>query len=363
MTKTAKILFLLLWAPSWLLARSLDFYFIDAELGNATLIISPSGQSLLIDGGHAGDNNRDANRVLTAIRAAGLKQIDYLVVTHYHGDHYGAVPEVARHIRIVNWIDHGPAVEFGRNAEWQQRWGKGDEALFREYQAERSKAHHIVIQAGDRIPIKGMDVRVLSSAGKQISMPVPGAGSPNPACLTADTRLEDESEDGQSISLLITFGKFRFVNLSDLTWNNTNRLFCPNNLVGNVDLYLTTHHGMSMDKNTPQAVNWSRSCCTGPEMSGLRPRVAILNAGEHYHRNGTPHGWQAVRNSPGLVDLWQLHYQVQGGPDNNVDEKFITNLSEQRDKGYGIRVSAFSDGGFTVINDRNGFQKRYPPKP
>jgi beta-lactamase superfamily II metal-dependent hydrolase len=354
------LFFFVRFAPA---ASTLEFYFIDVEQGNSMLVVSPSGESLLIDAGSAGNEGRDAKRVMTAIRKAGLSRIDHLVVTHYHNDHYGATPELAGMIPIVNWIDHGPNVESGKDKEWQQHWEIGaNEELHKAYLAARSKSKHRTVRPGDRIPVRGLDVQVLTSAGQMIGKPLQGAGAPNPSCAITPLRTEDETEDGQSVGVLLTFGEFRFVFLGDLTWNKLHRLFCPVNRVGTVDVYVTTHHGMSIDKETGGAVRWGRSACSEAEVHALRPRVAILNYGERYHRVGTPRGWQVVRNSPGLEDFWQLHYQTGGGKENNVPEQYIANLSAKGCNGNWIRLSAREDGSFTVVNSRNGYTKDYPPK-
>jgi beta-lactamase superfamily II metal-dependent hydrolase len=341
-------------------AEILEFHFIDVEQGNSMLIVSPSGESLLIDAGSAGHGGRDAARVLAAIKKAGLSRIDYLVVTHYHNDHYGATPELARMIPIVNWIDHGPSVETGKDKAWQKHWEIGpNEELHKSYLEARAKSRHRVVKSGDTIPIRGIDVRVLTSAGEMISKPLPGAGQPNSACAITPLRTEDETEDGQSVGVLLTFGNFRFVFMGDLTWNKLHRLFCPNDRVGPVDVYVTTHHGMSIDKETAGAVRWGRSCCSEAELHALRPRVAILNYGERYHRLGNTRGWRVVKNSPRLEDFWQMHYQTGGGKEHNVPEQFIANLKAEGCQGNSIRLSANKDGSFAVTNTRNGHSKKY----
>lgn len=348
-----------------LAADALEFEFIDVEQGNAILIVSPSRESLLIDAGSAGHGGRDAGRVLAAIKQAGLSSIDYLVVTHFHNDHYGATPELARMIGVVNWFDHGASVESGKDKAWQTHWEIGvNEELYQSYLEARSKSRYRAVKPGDRIPIRGVDVQVLTSAGDMISKPLTGAGQSNRACVNTPLRTEDETEDGQSIGVLLTFGEFRFAFLGDLTWNKLHRLFCPVDRVGPVDVYVTTHHGMSIDKEIGGAIRWGRSCCSEAELHALRPRVAILNYGERYHRLGNARGWSVVRNSPRLEDFWQLHFQAGGGKEHNVPEQFIANLSAKGCKGNSIRLSAKKDGSFVVTNTRNAHAKSYgPPSP
>src|SRR5436190_712039 len=214
--------------------KPLDIYFIDVEGGQATLAVSPSGESLLVDAGWPGFNGRDADRIAATARQAGVSRIDYLVVTHYH------------------------------------------------------------------------------------------------------------TENAQSVGTIMTFGRFRMIDLGDLTWNKEHDLVCPNNRLGTVDVYLTTHHGLDQS-GAPVIVH------------ALHPRVAVMNNGAK--KGGTPAAWQAVRSSPGLEDLWQLHFAVDGGSDHNVAEPFIANMDETTS--HGIRISASSDGSFTVTNGRNGHSKTY----
>jgi beta-lactamase superfamily II metal-dependent hydrolase len=345
-----------------LAAETLDFYFMDVEEGSATLIVLPSGRTMLIDGGNPGSGNRDTRRFLALAKQIGIRQIDYLVVTHYHGDHYGAAPEISRNLPIVNWVDHGPNVEHDKDEEWQKHWLiQCNEALYSEYLRARKDSKHIVVKAGDKFSIDEMQVQIVSSAGTMITTPLPGAGQPNPACEITPLRSADETEDGQSVATVISFGQFRYAFLGDLTWNKSRELFCPNNLIGRVDVYETTHHGMSIERETSE-IRWGRSCCSEAEVFGLHPRVAILNSGEKYHRLGTPRAWQVIHGSPGLEDFWQLHYEAEGGKENNVPEQYIANLSAVNCQGHWIKLSAEQNGAFTVTNSRNKFTKKYPPR-
>ncbi len=313
--------------------KTLDVYFIDVEGGQATLVVSPSGESLLVDTGWPGFEGRDAERIAAAAKSAGLKRIDYLVVTHYHRDHVGGVPELAERIPIKTFVDHGPSVETREAAR----------ELFATYRALRSKGEHIVAKPGDKIPIKGLDVQVVASAGEVIKAPLPGAGAANPLCAETKPRAEDTGENAQSVGILITYGMFRLLNLGDLTWNKELELVCPANRLGTVDLYLITHHGLAL--SGPAAI-----------VHALRPRVAIMNNGAR--KGGSPEVWQIVRTSPGLEDIWQLHYSIEAGKEDNPPGQFIANMDEQC-KGYGLKLSAESDGTFTVINNRTGLTKTY----
>jgi competence protein ComEC len=314
-------------------AKTLDIYFIDVEGGQATLIVSPSGQSLLVDTGWPDYNGRDADRILAAAKLAGVKQIDYLLVTHYHTDHVGGVPQLAERIPILNFIDHGPSVETGKDAD----------DLFHAYERMRAKGKHILAKPGEKIPMRGLDVTILTAAGNEISKPLPGAGAPNPACSAAALKEKDPSENAQSVGILVRFGEFKMIDLGDLTWNKEHDLVCPNNRVGTVDLYLSTHHGLDQS-GSPVIVN------------ALQPRVAIMNNGAT--KGGSPEAWQTINHSPHLEDLWQLHYAEKGGDANNTAEQHIANRNED---GNWIKVSAKPNAEFTVTNGRNGNTKDYLP--
>jgi beta-lactamase superfamily II metal-dependent hydrolase len=315
-------------------AKTLDIYSIDVEGGQSTLIVTPSGDSMLVDAGWPGFNGRDADRIAAAAKQAGIKQIDYLLVTHYHADHVGGVPQLVEKIPVVHFLDHGP----------NQEANPGVEQLYAGYSKLAAEGKHMVVKPGDRIPLKGADVQIVEAAGEAIAAPVKGGGAPNPACGGVEPKAVDKTENAQSNGFLLTFGKFRFIDLGDLTWNKELGLACPNNKLGTVDVFLVTHHGMNIS-NSPAIVQ------------ALHPKVAIMNNGAK--KGGTAQAWQVVKNSPGLQDLWQLHYAVAGGNENNSPADYIANPEGPDDAGYGIKLSAQTDGAFTVTNSRNGFTKTY----
>jgi len=316
-------------------AQTLHIYAIDVEGGKSTLYVSPSGESMLVDTGYAGNNNRDADRITAAAASAGVKQIDYLVVTHYHGDHAGGVPQLAAKVPIGRIYDHGDNFETSN---------KKTQAVFLPYTALREKYPHQTAKPGDIIPVRGLQVTIVASAGNSIAKPLPGAGQPNPKCATYQALPPDPGENARSIAMIIAFGKLRIADLGDLFWDNEYELACPVNKLGAVDLYMTTHHGTATS-GSPQMVE------------ALHPRVAIMNNGAD--KGGSIKAWTAIENSPGLEDLWQLHYSNEGAKDHNVNEKFIANPSTENDKGYSIEVLALPDGSFTVRNDRTQFEKTY----
>lgn len=316
---------------------------------------------MLLDAGPPGQVYTD--RILAAMQAAGVKQIDYFLVSHYHWDHFGTIADLAERVPVRRYVDHGPNVEHDRSPEFYRAWGISKaHPDYDRYVKARDKGEHFVPAPGDPIPVEGIGVRVVSSGGKVLVDPLEGGGAPNPACWVTSQRIENEVEDGQSLGVLINFGKFRFIDLGDLTWNISYRLFCPTNKVGPVDVYMMTHHGLSLDKEAVGEALWSAASDSPAEVYGLHPRVAVLSAGEDYvGRTSTPEAWQTVHLSPGLEDIWQLHEQAQGGKDNNSPEPLIAcyNVVDCRSAAYWIKVSAEQDGAFTVTNNRNGFSKRY----
>lgn len=290
---------------------------------------------MLIDTGYAGNNNRDANRIVAAAASAGVKRIDYLVITHYHGDHAGGVPQLAAKMPIGKIFDHGDSFE---------QSNKKTVAVFEPFAAVRAKYPHQTVHLGDTIPIQGLRVDVVAGAGDAIASPLPGAGQPNPLCASYEALPVDPGENAHSLAMIISFGSLRIADLGDLYWNQEHELACPVNKLGTVDLYMTTHHG-NEKSGSPQMVH------------ALHPRVAIMNNGAD--KGGSIKAWMAIENSPGLEDLWQLHFSNEGGKDHNVAEQFIANPSAGKDAGHSIEVTAKADGTFTVRNDRNHFEKTY----
>jgi beta-lactamase superfamily II metal-dependent hydrolase len=316
-------------------AAELQIYAIDVEGGQATLIVAPSGQSLLVDTGWDGFENRDADRITSAAKLAGIKQIDYLLITHYHRDHVGGVTQLADRMKIGTFIDHGPNQE-------DTEVTRSNYAAYEQLLA-KLKPKHIVAKPGDRIPIKGLDLTMLAAAGEHVSNPMPGAGEPNPTCDSEPASPDDTSENARSLGFVLKYGEFRFLDLGDLPKKKEMDLVCPKNLIGKVDLFLMTHHGL--DESNSKAL-----------ANAIGARVAIMNNGPH--KGGSPNAWQAVEDS-GVEDLWQLHYAMDSNAGHNSPSKLIANINES-DGNY-IKVTVRPDGSFAVLNSRNQFEKKYPP--
>ena len=314
-------------------AQTLEIYAIDVEGGKATLFVSPSGESMLVDTGYDAPNGRDAERILKVAALAGVRQLDYLVITHYHKDHIGGVARLSKRLPIRTFVDHGKNFETVKDVA----------ALYAAYVSARQKGKHLEVRAGEVIPIRGMRVDVVTAAGRVIGSPLAGAGAPNPTCASYHPLKPDDGENAHSIGLVIAYGAFRVADLGDLYWNQEHDLACPDNKMGTVDLYLTTHHG-TKTSGSPQLV-WA-----------LRPKVALMNNGAT--KGGSVEALETIHRSPGLLDLWQLHYSNAGGPSRNTPEQLIANPSENCE-GNWLRVSARQDGSFTIYNSRNRYEKSY----
>jgi competence protein ComEC len=313
--------------------KPLEIFFVDVEGGQATLFVPPSGQSLLIDTGWGYNAYRDANRIAAAAKLAKIKKIDYVLITHYHADHVGGVPQLVHKIPVGTFIDHGPNRENTNSVNH----------LYSEYESAIDGSNHTIAKPGERLPIKGLDVVIVSADGNLIDQPLPGAGQPNKFCSGVEQKVTDPTENARSVGTVITFGSFRVVDLGDLTWNKELELVCPNNKIGRADLLIVSHHG-SDQSNSPALVH------------ALAPRVAIFD--NSATKGGAPAAWDIVKSSPGLQDIWQLHFADASGREHNTSDPFIANISEA-DTGYYVKVTASEDGSFEVYNPRNKLTKHY----
>jgi competence protein ComEC len=315
-------------------AHHLLIYFIDVEGGQSTLLVTPAGASLLVDTGWPGANGRDVSRIQAAMADAGISKLDYVLITHFHVDHVGGVPNLVQRVKVGEFLDHGVNRE--------------DSDITRHDYAAYIKAigstPRRVVHPGDTIDIPGLTTIVLTADGEHISS-VPGVKpQPNPWCASEPHWDLDSTENPRSAGILVRYGKFRFLDLGDLTKAKEIPLVCPNNLIGQVDLFLVNHHGMNLSN--------SRAF-----VDAIHPRVAIMNNGAH--KAGSPEAWQTVHESPGLEDLYMLHTAEGSDAAHNSAENLIANLKGGSDGAY-IKVAASADGSFSVMNSRTGQAKNYP---
>ena len=323
-------------APTPEARKTLLIYFVDVEGGQSTLFVTPEGKSLLTDTGWPGNNGRDADRIAAAAKDAGIKKIDFVLITHYHDDHVGGAPQLAAKIPVGTFIDHGELRE--TNDDSAKR-------VFSAYQQllATGKYKHITAKPGEVLPISGMQVRVVTADGELIERPLPGGGKPNASCENAAKPPVDTTENPRSLGTLITFGKLRILDLGDLTSDKEMELMCPVNKIGTVDIYVVSHHG-SQPSGSPVLVH------------AITPRVAIMDNGAK--KGGAPEAWDVIEKSPGLENLWQLHYSEAGGSEHNVEAPFLANL-QGPDTGKYLKVSAAPEGSFEVFNSRTRETKKY----
>jgi competence protein ComEC len=363
MRRMVLLLFLLIFSASLVCAQAknpkpLNIYVIDVEGGNSVLFVTPSGESMLVDTGNGGEGAvRDAGRIMAAVKDAGVQQIDHLIITHYHNDHIGGLSELANHISIKEFIDHGANSQPGPNID----------PVLQRYSELYGHAKHRVAKPGDKIAIAGLDWRIVASDGEVLKTPLPGAGAPNPYCANFKPADVPKTEDDHSVGSFIAFGKFRTLVLGDLTLNRQFDLMCPNNRLGSVDLDLLARHG-----------NLNSELLVYP----LHPRAAIMNNGTR--KGGQPEAMKVLFGSPGLIDVWQMHFSLLGGQEYTEPGMFIANVFDEpltampvapveapaqgqqappapqhNGAAYYFKVSAMQDGSFTVTNTRNGFSKTY----
>lgn len=324
--------------------RTLDIFYIDVEGGAATLIVTPAGESILVDAGWPGFEGRDAKRIEKAMKAAGVTAIDHLIVTHYHTDHYGGVPELAKLVMINKFYDHGPMSSLDEDKDFAAK-----------YSAYRAAAKNqtVTLNPGSSIRLKQTPnappvfLQVLASRGETVTSKRV-AVEPNSACAGAAEQPEDKSDNARSVAFLLRHGAFNFLDTGDLTWNIEHKLACPQDMIGKVALFQVAHHGANSSNNPAM-------------LRTIEPMVAIMNNGPR--KGGHPDTFKALRATPKLVDLWQLHRNVTSGAEDNAPEEFIANPDEQNDAAHMIRVSVdAAKRSFTVTNDRTGKSKSYEIK-
>jgi beta-lactamase superfamily II metal-dependent hydrolase len=315
----------------------LSVYFIDVEGGQATLFVTPQKHSLLIDTGWNGHNFRDADRIAAVAHAAGLSKLDFVLITHYHDDHVGGVPQLVARIPVGAFIDHGP------NRELTPDVNNNYSAFLNTIAT--NPIREIVAKPDEMLPIPELSVRVISADGNLIDHPLSGAGKLNPFCKTSEIKPPDQTENARSLGVEITFGRLKILDLGDLTWDKEMQLMCPANRLGSVDVLVVSHHG------------WYQS--SSPALvEALHARVAIMDNGAD--KGGSIPTFKTLAAAPGLEQLWQLHYSNEAKELNQPD-KFIANR-QGPDAANFLKLTAGRDGGFSVMDSRTGFLQSYAAK-
>ena len=326
-------------------SSDLQVYFVDVEGGQSTLFVMPDGESLLVDTGSPGTTARDAMRIAALCKLAGVTKIDNLVVTHYHSDHVGGLPQLVTQVPVGRFLDHG----VNRESEAVQG-GASTVAGWNAYQKVLTDGHaeHQVVKPGDVLPVKAMRVEVVSADGEVIAKPLAAGGEPNAACATSPVKDAEGTENDRSVGMVITFGKTRILDLGDLTWAKERPLMCPVDKLGKVDVYIVSHHGL--DRSGSPAL-----------VDAITPRVAIMDNGPR--KGGAPTTYETIEGSQRLKDLWQLHTAEGNDAAHNVAESHIANLAGVNpDAANYLKLTARMDGSFAVTNSRTGETVEYPAK-
>ena len=340
--------FLLLIPAAFAQPRNLEIYWVDVEGGAATLIVSPSGESMLIDTGWAVDD-RDAKRIYAAAQQAGLKKIDYVVISHFHADHVGGLAALTKLIPTGKYYGRNDEIE-PVNKQWLDS-----------YKAA-SAGKRTIVKAGDAIPIKGFEALVVAADGKLLPKTLKGGG-PNPLCADAENKAPAGPENQNMVGTMLTYGDFKMLALIDLDWEKEMELACPVNKLGKITVYQAGRHGAFDGAGAPALLN------------AIAPQVVVVNNGprkglsqaDNTAKSTTPgrtyekQAYLRMTKIPGIEGIWQGHRSlIDPDPAHNTAENMIANLEETAEcKGNWIKASVARDGKFTITNGRNGFSKTY----
>ncbi len=329
-------------APARASSEALQVYFIDVEGGQATLFVTPAHESLLIDAGWPGHEGRDADRIAQAARRAGVLKLDYVLITHYHDDHVGGVPQLVARIPVGTFIDHGPNRET-TDVTTEHNWEEYQKVL-------AGHVKRLTVRAEDKLPLKGLDVTIVSADGEVTAKSLGSAGAGarvNELCAGAARYPTDTTENLRSLGILAVFGKLRILDLGDLTADKERELMCPANRLGKIDVFIVSHHGFDQS-NSPVLVK------------AITPRVAIMDNGAE--KGGSASVVDTIRSTPDLETLWQLHYAQAGGSAHNTDAAHIANLQGAEDGNY-VVLTANLDGSMEVLNSRTKLSQHYYATP
>jgi len=323
---------------------TLDIYFLDMVGGASTLIVTPLGESVLIDTGSMGPADRDPKRILAAAHDAGLKRIDYLVTTHFHSDHFGGILEVAKRIPVQKFFDKGHLPQ----PDEQER--DNFKPLYARYR-QATEGKLAALRTGDDIPLKNdpqVQLPLLRLHCVAAQRQIEGfEGNIDAAVPGREIRKPDLSENARSIAMVLRYGKFGLFLGGDITWNVEYCLACPKNLVGEVDLYQVTHHGLDLSNNPAL-------------LKALNPTVCIAMNGPN--KGIDPNAFRAMTQLPGVKAIYAMHYNTQHGDRANPPPDFIANGKDPA-KGRYIKASVAPDGNsFAVEIGKGGPKRTYPVK-
>lgn len=326
-------------------AKPLEIYWIDSEGGGSTLMVTPEGESVLVDTGNPG--GRDAARIhKVAAGVAGLKRIDHLVVTHFHVDHFGGAAELAELMPVGAVYDKGIPEQTPDEGGNQKLWTVWTQP-YREMKVEK----RVVLRPGDAIPLRSGDgVRIgmrCLGANKQFVSAGPAPEASRCACGSVPAKPEDKSDNANSVVLLLELGPFRFFNGGDLTWNMEERLVCPQDLVGRVDLYQVNHHGLDVSNNPLL-------------LRSLDPVVSVMNNGPR--KGASKSAFDSIREAASLQAVYQVHENVRADRENNTSLDLIANHGDLGDgcEAHYLKCSVAADGkSYTMSVPSRGHERTY----
>jgi len=371
----AALLTTMLAAPAFAADGTLKIVSVDVEGGGGTLFVTPEGKSLLIDTGWPANYGllpspdgakSSAERIVAAAKKLGLSKIDYAIITHYHMDHVGGAMELVKLMPVDTFIDHGPSVEHlppGVKDDPQLPGGAPD-ILYPKYLEATKSAKHIHAKPGQVIQIGSMTDTIVSSNGVVLSKSLPGAGAPNSACDTAESKSSKDiggEENRRSVASLLRFGKVSIALFGDLSWDKERELSCPVGKLGHVNLLIVTQHGSKISSN-PASI------------ADMHPDIALMGSGGK--KGGDENPIKTIKASPGLMGFWQTHESF-AHPEWSGDKNLIANLNPSAsavaahakdlftvppDQGHAIHAEITKDGKVTMTNDRNGYSKTYMVK-
>ena len=356
---------------------ALQMVSIDVEGGGGTLFVTPDGHSLLIDAGNPDDSRAtgdhpSSERIVDAARRLGLKRIDYVLITHYHVDHVGGLAGLLKRIPVGTFIDHGPNREVAGTQGPMGIIGPDGRGMtplpgspprpagmpplpknikmtadyYSEYVKLIAGHKHIVAKPGDVLHIGELTDTIVAADAKVLAKPLPGAGEPNSSCETMQPMFANGGEENtRSVASLLTYGKVKIAAFGDLTWNREKDLFCPDDKVGKVDVYLASHHG----------TQWSGS----PAMlNSLQPIVTIM--GNAVFKGDDPDRVKTIESNPRFQALWRLHHSRRNPEiDGSLDMIANPDTDSAKDGDYNLRLRIRKNGEITVINERNSYNVTY----